>query len=63
MPGVQTNLRLTPEGRARLLKLAARVRRSPRDVVEMLIEQATVGDAPDITLGGSLPVGDPHDGA
>jgi hypothetical protein len=52
----QTNLKLTPQGRAQLLRLAKRTRRSPRDVVEILLAQARVRDEPDIVLGGRVSV-------
>jgi hypothetical protein len=50
MPMLQTNLRLTPEGKARLLTLAKMTKRSPRDVVELLIAQAELSGVADLTL-------------
>lgn len=56
--GQQTNLKLTRKGRARLFKLAKLTRRSPWDVIEILVAQARVRDKPDIVLVGTVALGE-----
>jgi hypothetical protein len=46
----QCNLRLPPEARARLRKLATQTRRTPSAVIEILLSRAVALDEPDIAL-------------
>jgi hypothetical protein len=55
MRGIQTNVNLTLEGRAKLKDLCARTRRTERDVIEILLSQAIVADEPDIRFEGLVP--------